>query len=362
MYKLHKQDLRSIIYGAAFMGSGGGGLGMANKIWDTLDNDLEVEVVQQEDAEDLSQLSAVIAFMGEPTAGKTPDYTAILRAWDAQNADGARGEINLAMPVELGPINSLAPILVAMERDNVKVLDADGAGRAVPTLTCLSFQSLLKLSRVMLCNSTNITTKADASTSAIGERLLRPVITSQFFGGLGGLCCYVMNWEERGDYAFYGTLEQTKQLGEFILTDGTTAQDVVDYLNDPQRGARQGTEIAVSGILGKVQSVAVGGFDIGSYTVKADDSDSVVTVVTQNENMLMWSSESYSPLQCGPDLICFWDNETNLPFTNVEAADHVGRSVTLVNVPRFWQVDQHQDVLASFESVVEDLGYAGSSL
>jgi len=49
-------------------------------------------------------------------------------------------KVQFIVPVEIGAVNSLVPMVVASNM-NIPVVNADGAGRAVPTLSCITFST-----------------------------------------------------------------------------------------------------------------------------------------------------------------------------------------------------------------------------
>lgn len=354
MYHLTKTDIQHIIYGAALLGSGGGGgLQMALEFWSALDDDISVTVLEKADV--AGKAGCVVAFIGSPNSGVV-DVAPILDAFDSQNALHG-GALSVVVPVEVGPVNSLAPILVAAKK-GLPVVDADGAGRAVPELTMLTFASNLAISPIVLTNGRNANTTVYVDTPQLAEEMLRPIVSAKEFGGFGGLSCWTMTGAQLQANAFWGTLSQARDLGAVILA-GTTVQGIVGYLSTLRDGGP--AKVLAVGTAHPGPTITAGGFDLGSCGVSLLDG-SLTTIFIQNENLTVWNNsgqEHYAPLLFAPDLICYWDNATNRPFTNVELPAHDNKSVTIIGVPRLAELANFPATLAGYQAGLENLGYAG---
>ena len=80
-----------------------------------------------EEVED-DKRTAVVAFMGAPEKMlKTQNSQSAIAAFDGLNKEYSR-QIGYLMPIEIGALNTIAPIMVAIEK-GIPVIDGDGAGR-----------------------------------------------------------------------------------------------------------------------------------------------------------------------------------------------------------------------------------------
>ena len=324
---------------------------MALQFWDSLPDDVSIKVLEAPDIG--SKTGCVIAFIGSPNSGVV-DTAPILAAFDTQNTI-AGNVLSVAIPVETGPVNSLAPILVAAAR-NIAVTDGDGAARAVPELTMLTYSGVVEIAPAILDNGKGVTAIIYPSDTHAAEQLIRPVITEKAFGGFAGFCCWTSSGDTLTKNTLWGTLSGARDLGRAIL-GGTTATGILKVLNDLRDGPK--SYLIGSGVLHVGPSFTQGGFDFG--TVALDTGRSTITIFVQNENLTAWDLDSDEPVALAPDCICFWDNTTNRPFTNVEVAQYENKSVSLIGVPPLYAlINGFPSALRGYAAGIENLGYAGA--
>ncbi len=130
MKKLSRQDLIDLVDGAAIFSAGGGGdPEVGYKIVDALsEGNYEVKLVDPSEVPD-DAMVVNFACVGATTA-VAYDSGASVKALQTLEEYVGR-EAYAAIPVELGGFNTLAAVDVAA-RCGIPVVDADGAGRAVP--------------------------------------------------------------------------------------------------------------------------------------------------------------------------------------------------------------------------------------
>lgn len=348
MINYNKTAIQQIIWGGALLGSGGGGgIDLALAFLSIIPANASFTVLQQGDA---PVPAVVTAFVGAPDALSQPTVQPLLDAFDRFVA---QQPATCTVPVETGAVNSIAPFLVALTR-NVVIADADGAGRAVPQLTNLVFNDGVPVSPIELSNGQGVATRINVPDAATAEALVRSVVTTAQFGQVGGLALWGMTPAQLQQYVIWGTLETTRQLGAAIL-NGTTAQGIVDTLNSLGRAAN----VFATGTFSAGQEQTGGGFDTGRNTVAG--ANGLVTIYNQNENLISWSDQQGAPLYVAPSSICYWDNQANLPFTNVEAAAKNGRNVSLIHISPLKRLAQSPAAMAGFKNTLLNVGYAGVS-
>jgi len=142
MRKLDKEAVVKITKGACFLGSGGGGpLSITPAIIENIFKAADsVEVVEIKDVPDDAEI-AISAGMGSPqgAAGMTFD-TAPSVAFNAVSKQYGKPLTHVAA-IEVGAANSVIPMLVAAH-NKIPLIDANGAGRAVPTLPSTTFNQV----------------------------------------------------------------------------------------------------------------------------------------------------------------------------------------------------------------------------
>ena len=139
---LSRQDIINIIYGATVLGAGGGG--SASSGLEMLENyikkhgDPKLRMISTGEM-NVNAYAAVTAGMGSPVALKDIDFTPYaVNAYNAlvDMAATMGRTLSYTIPVEIGGFNTFVPMLIAMMND-IPVIDADGAARAVPALDTL---------------------------------------------------------------------------------------------------------------------------------------------------------------------------------------------------------------------------------
>ena len=138
MRELNREAVEKIAKGACFLGSGGGGpLSITPVIIENIFKCTDkIKVAEIHEVPDDAGI-AIAAGMGSPqsSAGITFD-TAPSVAFNA--VAKTYGPLNYVAAVEVGAANSVIPMLVAAH-NNIPLVDANGAGRAVPTLPSTTF-------------------------------------------------------------------------------------------------------------------------------------------------------------------------------------------------------------------------------
>jgi DUF917 family protein len=138
MRELDRAAVEKIAKGACFLGSGGGGpLSITPDIINNIFKETDtVKVVDMNEVSDDAGI-AIAAGMGSPqgAAGMTFD-TAGSAAFDA--VEKQYGKLSYVAAVEVGAANSVVPMLVAAQK-KIPLVDANGAGRAVPTLPSTTY-------------------------------------------------------------------------------------------------------------------------------------------------------------------------------------------------------------------------------
>lgn len=231
-FTLRSSDLGALSIGSAVLGSGGGGdpaLGrrMAEAV---LKEAGTVEVVEADELpDDVWVLSA--SSMGSPAVlyEKIPDRGQGARAVEALAAH--MGITPYAIfSAEAGGINGLIPIVVAAEM-GLKLVDADGTGRAFPELHMETFH-LHGLSGTPACladETGDVVLLAKTRDNRTYERLARAV--SSRFGGYAMVADYPMTGRDFKESALRGTLSLALGMGRAVLDAQVRGRDPVAALS-----------------------------------------------------------------------------------------------------------------------------------
>ncbi len=106
---------------------------------------------------------------------KIQNSQSAIAAFDRLNKE-YRGQIGYVIPGEIGAVNTIALILVAIDK-GIPVIDGDGAGRAIPALTMTTFAALnLSANPTVLANNQGQAVSVFAGDASQAESYCRPIL------------------------------------------------------------------------------------------------------------------------------------------------------------------------------------------
>lgn len=387
-YQLGPDDLDALALGGGFFGSGGGGtiesarhLAANFRRGDYYPTET-IQVVSVAEATDGE--AVMVAYMGAPEAINHAMYPSgpVAAASQVQQRLAAEGrKLAYIAPPESGALGFVVACLVAAKL-GLSVIDADGAGRAVPSLPMLTYAAAeisprpaFLVSQGGLCVELDVSPRQGENggpthqqdVSTIVEQMMRPIVAAPEFGQFGGLAMWVMSTAELpAALPIRGTLNRALVLGKALASGRiTTASAMIDYL----AGQFEINAIAVSepGELVSAQAETTGGFDLGKVQIRADRQN--YTVVYQNESLIAWSNSRPQPLAMAPDSLAYFvegagqsvfsNGDLSLPDGSINPA--IGKRPVVLLA---WQAEPALRVadgliLESFLSLLASLGYLG---
>lgn len=380
-------DFQAIATGAAVLASGGGGSynDACTILQELADQGWSGTVGVQ--GYDGATPACVLAIMGSPDAADGLTLAAIQNsiANTVQVLEAATGTpLGAFIPVEIGPINSLVPLIgAAMSQRAVWVVDGDGAGRAVPELPQTTFIGTAALAPCPAALASDASVPANIESAVLGastaervETLAGGVVSG--FGGYSGIAMWPSNASNgfalSGSY-IPGTLGQARALGLQML-------QAVNPLST------NAVASAIAAITGRAASAVVTNFFITSVTqstssasldsgiIRLDNtpdpsqSTQTHTLYNLNENLIMYSSSSTVPDIIAPDSICYYSESTGRGFSNASddlalyfdaaTGKSTGRAVSVIAVQTALQLYNTPGVVASFAALLRNMGYAGA--
>lgn len=381
-------DFQYIAAGAAVLGSGGGGsyTDAISVLFELVNSGWE-GVVQVKDYDGATN-GCVLALMGSPDVADSLtltdiEYSITNTVNQYQNTTGTT--LDCVIPVEIGPINSIVPLIAATLNNNAiqYVVDGDGAGRAVPELpqTTYSGAALLTASPCVLANDAHQTEAIEsaaltAATAARIETLAGGIVSA--FGSFSGIALWPSTasngYALTGSY-IAGTLGQTWALGQYLL-----------LASSPPTTAEVAAQITV--LTGRVTTPMLTNFYITAVTQSTtsasldtgiirldntpDQASSTEThyIYNLNENLIMYSSLSSIPDVIAPDSICYYSESTGLGFSNAsndlaiyfdeDTDSSTGLAVSIIKVDAAVKLYQTPSVVTSFAALLRNIGYAGA--
>ncbi|MDP3847270.1 MAG: DUF917 domain-containing protein [Pseudomonas sp.] len=387
-YELGRIDLEPLLLGGCFFGSGGGGtlLSARHLVAHFRQGDYypseRIRIVTV--AEAVNGESVMLAYMGAPEAIADCMYPdGPVRAIQLVQERLAREGRELAylVPPESGALGFVVACLVAA-RLGLAVIDADGAGRAVPSLPMLTFAAAQVTPRpAFLVSQTGLSVELNVTpqetpgkapdyandAAVIIEQMMRPIVADPQFGEFGGLAIWIM---APGLLAkalpIQGTLARALTLGRALQRGQiATAQAMIAFLQ--QQFGLQAYAISGTGHFESAEVSTAGGFDIGKVHIR--DGETRISVIYENESLLAWDNLSPQPLSMAPDSIAYFvEGPGNAVLSNGDVVQADGsispalqqRRVTLLA----WQAEPQLRepgglILWSFMQLLEALGYMG---
>ena len=342
MRKLERKEVEDIIYGATLLGAGGGGSKEpALKALDELFTKVEfIEMVEPDEVPDSAE-AIVSAGMGSPVV-------LLERGWNAEQvyafdvAEKVLGKkFEYVVPVETGGFNSFTPIQTAGLK-NRKLVDGDGAGRAIPELEQTTFYLYgVDISPIVIADSKGNAAVLYPKDAYMGEEMGRAITT--VFGMTAGIALYPMTGKKLKEVIVPGTLSLSEKVGKILReAKNMKKEDLIDAVLKATNGYLLG-----KGVVKKKTVEVKGSFDYGRVYV--DD----LIVDYKNENMIAWKGDK--PIAMVPDSIC-WLGLDGTPLTNADIKE--GMEVAVIGIkahPKF----RTKEAFQTFKHVLEMLGYKG---
>ena len=372
--ELNKEDLETMINGAAFFGSGGGGpVKVAKQMVRKMSGVVKIASIEKA-ASDTSKMSAVTAYIGSPNDSLHVSIDAPRNAVvaldrvcgqqltheTALHASLSLETICYLLPVETG-VNSIVACVVA-NAFGIPVIDGDGAGRAVPMLSMLSYAYPKQHTfQTVLANSENDTYVLRLADVNKVESLVGPLITLNEHKA--GLVLWPMNAKKlTASVAVPNTLSNCYALGK-LLQDENFLSDLPEALFE--MGYPSCAAIG-AGKISSIQNQTVNNLDNMFIDIQCDTH--VLRIISVNENLLAWQNDKTSPVAMAPNLIS-WVTEAGTAFSAADI-EQVGEDIIILGEknPKIhvYSIEPNRhiqdfqswpDIQAQFNGVLSKIGY-----
>lgn len=370
--KLGKDDLQTILFGATFLASGGGGSFSSGQcLVNALVEDWTVEVHTLKQVLELKKnssddwLAAVVAYIGAPQAiADLGQPTAAMNAFNHLN-ELYQENIGYIVPVEIGGLSTIVAATVA---GNLKhpVVNADGAGRAVPTLTMTTFAGAVSSSPAMFCNEKAAAVVLEIVDVGQVEAMARPLLSAPAFNQKAGLAMWPMTKTDMEKaLPIRDTLGTCLEIGRVLRNIIEDPSHPIEDLFSKLKELGFDAYILAEGRVHLEGETPEGGFDFGKVSFRdTKDDNPLAYVYNQNENMIAWSTKRDRPLAIGPDLICYVTKKGQ-PFSNDDISEDTtlkveGEESLLIGIAANPALTSNQSIMDAFRESLIVLGYAGS--
>lgn len=334
-YQLTKTDLRYIVYGACFLGSGGGGpIGLALIFMDKMITDSDIMTYINPDDLEATKNIAFVAGLGAPDKifegfGQTVSLNAFSEMDDYLGQSGQE-PLAYLIPVEMGAMNTLIPFIISA-RKGIAVINGDPCGRAAPEMGMNLFNTnKLPINPVILTSDTDdsghyqktMVTVKDADEA---ENQARQFAKSN--NSTAGMACYPMQGADLNP-----TMSPQNQAKFIQWTVGLAwnlGRNMVESKNYTEFLAFLSSFSVPSfslfeGAITHKEGREIGGFNVGKVTVS--NKDETIFVYYKNESLLAWNVTKKCYVAMGPDSINFLAMKDAQPFSNTDIASDPERN------------------------------------
>jgi len=324
MRLIDKGDLDALTLGATLLGNGGGGDPYQARLMalQAIDDFGPIKVVDLDELPD-DALIVTVAVLGAPTViiEKIPSGEQYVNAVKALGAYLGK-EIAAILPVEVGGMNTLVPLMVAAEL-GVPCVDADGMRRAFPQIEMTVFTLAgLSASPVSLADEHGNQVIAATVSNSVAERLIRTA--SMNLGLANAFASYPMTVAEAKGAAIQGSIAYCNEVGDLLhaVQQGTGTWDEFFLFT--------GGRTLFEGKIVDLDRRTTSGFARGTVVIEAfADQSNTMRIEIQNE--LLLAIEDGITVLTPPDLICMVDHETAEPITTEQLS--YGQRVRVLGLP-----------------------------
>lgn len=327
MWQVDEDALESIVIGAGILGTGGGGNPYMGKLTARrlLRSGKQINVIPLADVPDDWRVCTV-GGMGAPTVTieKIPRGTETIEAVRALE-DYVGHKIDALIPVEMGGGNSIEPMIAAATA-GIPVIDADGMGRAFPTMPMVTYFIYgLSCYPCAVCDDKgNKVVYTDGVDEHWLERLSRQ--TAVQMGGHAGCAVAYMTGADAKRTGIEGTLSWARDIGTRVRSARSGHADVLQSILESTKGHTMFT-----GKIVDVERRTADGWVRGRVQLEGTDADSGhrMEISFQNENLVAWRDGEV--VATVPDLICIVNLEDGEPITTEIL--RYGYRVAVIGIP-----------------------------
>ena len=312
-----QDDIDELVYGAAVLGTGGGGDPYLGRL--ILHQELEesgcVELLDPQDLCDEAHVAA-IGVVGAPVVllERFPNLKSFQKCVDTiEMLTGRR--IDAVIPSEAGGLNGTLPIVIGKSL-GLPTIDGDGMGRAFPEGQMMTFGIYGgRLGPMVIVDDHLNTAIIDSNENSTTEHIGRGVVDRM--KGLGMAAVYPMSGSHVKKTAVRRSLTNALEIGRSVFAARRGRRDPVDALvkhftNLP--GKARFAKLLFRGKIARLPIETEGGFTHGRIElVGFEKGETSCTIVFQNENLSVQIDDKVVALV--PDLIIIVDLDRAEPIT-----------------------------------------------
>lgn len=326
MRQLDTSTIEDVAVGSAILGAGGGGDPHVGKLL-ALTAVLEhgpVPVVGRDELPDDARV-VMVAGIGAPGVliEKLPRIDDAIRALELLEQHIGESFTHLC-PAEAGGLNALTPIGPAAATGR-PILDADGMGRAFPSLEMVT-PTLYggQCTPMSFADEHGNDLIVHSPTNAWAEDIMRAVTVAS--GAVAMLALYPMTGRQAKDWLVHGALSLAQELGAAVRRPAESGGRALDFIL-----ARQNGRILHQGTVVSVERRNERGWTFGRARVVDNTSDapSELWLEFQNEHLVAFRDGAV--VASTPDLIMVLAEDSAEPIPAEDIG--FGQRVTVVGLP-----------------------------
>lgn len=355
---LKKEDIKHVLYGATFLGAGGGGaLRDGLRLLSEISKDEEIEVEMMDPLEMKGNEYAVsVAGIGAPRAMENANFgpEAVYAFEGMQKLAFFSGKkLKYAMAGELGGFNTMVPIYVAIQK-GIPFVDGDGNGRAVPELSTGLYPvfNIPPVPLVLAGKSGDVIAAFldDPENHASAENIARHI--SMAYGMSAAFCTWLVNGKDINDKLVPNSISNAQKIGELLLKIKEENLDI----NEIKKISK--CKLICQGEISDIKLKTEGGFDFGTTVIKGtgENKGNTYYVDFKNENLLV-RDDSNNVLITVPNLICMLSLDSFEPITNADTEK--GMHIALYGMPAPENWWKKEEGFNCWKPILEKVGYVG---
>jgi DUF917 family protein len=333
--QFHEHQLEDVAFGAAILGTGGGGNPYIGTLLarEAMREHGPITIVDPDEVPD-DAFVVPAAMMGAPTImiEKVPAGGEIVAAFRALEDYYGR-KITHTVPAEAGGLNSVTPFTLAAQV-GIPVVDADLMGRAFPELQmCLPTLYGISATPMAMADEKGNTVVINTVSNRWTERIARSVTIDM--GCASMIALYGLTGAQLKQASVPRTLLLAEELGTIARQTRAAHGDVIGSIVERLDGYRlfdgKIVDIARRTDAGFAKAVA-------RIEGSGDDAGETLELDVQNEHLI--ARRDGEVLVSVPDLIIMLDSESGEPITTEEM--RYGFRVTVIAAPcdPRWRTDE----------------------
>lgn len=333
-----RDDIAPMALGAAVLGAGGGGDSyLAEGMLDAMIRENgPVEIVSVDEIGSDAPV-ALTALMGAPHIVSEMLFGTLMIDAAIERAAAGQGAPAAVVPLEMGGVNALVP-LIAAGHLGLPCVDADFTARGVPSLDMTSFLLDGQFPEVhVIADPLGRSAQLQTSGGFGTELLLRPLVETM--GSLSAYTAYPLHGHDLRERALDGTVTRCLEVGRvFQQLPGRTAEEADRLLAE-----LGGVRITTGAVTERFSQSDTGGTRVSITLESTEHPEQLTRIDLGNEFHVV--SRDGEILATVPDLIVVVDATTCIPLTVEQLG--LGQQITVIALPTHarWRTERGIEIV-----------------